>query len=162
MSIKEQVGEENWKYLFNAMSAASSFVSIASGGGTESIKELFSASKFTQELSQKEGGSGYGELVDEVLESMKNMAMKDAKEMAIKYESKTVEELRNELKILISNAVSASTGLPGEDGFKRWLFEISRKVAETKTGGFLGIGAKSVVDEQEQAAMDELAVLLGL
>ena len=41
MSIKEQVGEENWKYLFNAMSAASSFVSIASGGGTESIKELF-------------------------------------------------------------------------------------------------------------------------
>lgn len=162
MSIKDQIGSENWKLIFNSMTMASSFVSIASGGGMETLKELISATKFAQELSHKEDGSGYGELVDEILESMKDIGMKDAKDIAIKYESKTVDGLRDELKNLISQVVNAASGLPGEEGFRQWLFDLACRVAKTKTGGFLGIGGKSVVDEQEQIAMDELADLLNL
>ena len=39
---------------------------------------------------------------------------------------------------------------------------MARKVAETKTGGFLGMGGTSVIDEKEQAALDELAALMGI
>ena len=38
---------------------------------------------------------------------------------------------------------------------------MARQVAATKTGGFLSIGAKAVIDEQEQVALNELAVILG-
>ncbi len=162
MSIKNQVSPEDWKILFNAMSAASSYVSMASGRGLETIKEILSASKFASELVQKEGGSGYGELVDELLASMKGMSMDDAKEATIKYESKDIDGIRSELKQVVLRAAAIVANLPGGDGFKRWILDTAREVAETKTGGFLGIGAKSVIDGEEQTALNELAGLLGL
>lgn len=162
MSIKDQLGEQNWRVIFNAMSAASSYVSTASGGGMEAFKEIFSASKFAQELWQKEGGSGYGEIVDELLSDMKDMPMKQAKRMAIKFESKDVEGIRYELKQVVADAAASISGLPGEEGFKQWLLDMARRVAETRTGGFLGIGGKAVIDEQEEAAIGELADILGV
>lgn len=162
MSIKDQIGEENWKLLYTAMGAASSYVSTASGGGMEVFKEIFTAGKFAQELLKREGGSGYGEIVDELLSAMKDMPVKDAREMAVEFESKDVEGVRLELKQVVSDAAAAISGLPGEQGFKQWLLDMAQEIAETKTGGFLGIGGKSVIDEQEQAAIDELADIFGL
>ena len=162
MSIKSQVSPEDWKILFNAMSAASSYVSIASGKGLETLKELLSASKFAAELVKKESGSGYGELVDELLDNMKGMSLDDAKEATIIYESKDIDGIRAELKQIVLSAAAIVANLPGEDGFKKWIMDTAREVAETKTGGFLGIGAKSVVDSEEQVALNELAGLLGL
>lgn len=162
MSIKSQISPDQWKLLLNAPGAASTYVSTASGGGFEMIKEVITASKFAQELSEKSGGSGYGELVDELLAAMKTMTSKDAKEESIKYTSKDPAGIRAEAKQFVVDGIAAIAGMPGADGYKKWILDMARAVAETKTGGFLGIGAKAVIDEKEQAALDELAGVLGL
>jgi hypothetical protein len=45
-------------------------------------------------------------------------------------------------------------------GYRRSILDIGKAVVATKTGGFLGFGAKSVVDEQQQATLDKLAAML--
>ncbi len=159
MSIKEKVTAEQWKTLFNAPGAAASFVSTASGGALEMFQEIFSASKFFQSLSMKTEGSGYGTLVDELLAAMKTITLTDAKENSIQYQSKDMVSLRAEAKKIVSDGVAIATTLGEGDSYKRWIVDMARQVAETKTGGFLGFGGKSVIDEKEQAALDELAAL---
>lgn len=162
MSIEDQVSFEQWKALFNATSAASAYVSTASGGGFEIFKELFSASKFMMESIQNSSGSGYGELVDAFLKKMKGISPKDAKVYSEKYESRDLNGIRAEAKQAVADSAAIASALPGGDGFKRWVLDMARKVAETKTGGVLGMGGSSVVDEKEQAALDELAAIMGI
>lgn len=162
MSVKDQVSPEQWKLIFNAPVAASTYVSSASGGGLEMIKEVLTAGKFMQELAQKGSGSGYGELVDDLLAWMKGLSTQEAKEEAYQYAAKEPAAIRAEAKQLVADGVAAVSSLSGANGYKRWILDMAREVAETKTGGFLGIGSKSVIDEKEQAALDELAAMLGV
>lgn len=162
MTIKYQVGAEQWTTLINAPTAAATYVSTASGGGLEMIREILSASKFSAQLSSQEAGSGYGPLVDEVLAAMKGMSLDDARSNRIEYQSKDPAGIREELRSYVTNAVALANTLDGAEGYKRWIIDMAREVAETKTGGFLGIGAKSVIDEKEQAALDELRSLLAV
>lgn len=162
MSIKEQMSAEQWKLLFNAPSAASTYVSTASGGGLEMLSEAMTAGKFMQKLAKQATGSGYGAVVDELLGIMKTMSRKDAQAMALKVQSKDIAGVRAEVKQIVADAATAAGALPGGDGYKRWLVDMAREVALTKTGGFLGIGSKSVIDEKEQAALNELATMLGV
>jgi len=162
MSFKDKVTEEQWKALINAPSAAASYVATASGGGLEVIKEVFTAVKFVQESMTKAGGSGYGSLVDELLAAMKGMTAADARQDAAKFESRDVASIRAEAKQLVASGSAAADTQPEAEGYKRWLLDLARKVAETKTGGVLGFGGTSVIDEKEQAALDELKSLMGL
>ena len=161
MGIKDKVSSDQWKVLFNAPFAASTYVSSASGGGLDMIKEVITAGKFMQDLAGQSGGSAYGELVDDLLAAMKGMSPDDAKAEAYKYEGKDLESVRDEAKRVVEDGVALSASLPDGDGYKRWILDMATRVAETKTGGFLGIGAKAVIDEKEQAALDELAALIG-
>jgi len=161
MSIKDQVTPEQLKTLVSAPGAASTIVSMASGGAFETLKEVFSASKFAAELSGKAGGSGYGVVVDDLLELMKGMDLKDARENTVEFETKDRASVRDELKKIIADAAVIVSSVPGGDGFKRFLMDMARKTAEAKTGGFLGIGAKSVVDDAEQSVLKEIAAILG-
>ena len=161
MSVKDQVSLEQWKALFNATSAASAYVASASGGGLEMFKELFSASKFMAETIKKSSGSGYGELVDAFLERMKGMTPKDMKADAVRYESRDRDGIRAESKQVVVDGAAVAAALPGGDGFSRWILDMAREVAATKTGGILGIGGTAVIDDKEQAALDELAAMLG-
>lgn len=70
--------------------------------------------------------------------------------------------MRAEMKQVVADGAAAAATLLEGDGYKKWILFIARKVAETRTGGFLGIGAKSVVDEKEQAALNELAAMMGV
>ena len=162
MSVNDQVSPEQWRALFNATSAASAYVASASGGGLEMFKELFSASKFMVETLKKSSGSGYGELVDAFVERMKGMSPKDARADAAQYDSRDRDGIRAESKQIVADGFAIAETLPGGDGFKRWVLDMAREVAATKTGGVLGIGATSVIDEQEQAALDELTEMLGV
>jgi len=162
MSIKENLSPEQWKALFNAPTAAASYVASASGGGFEMIKELLSASKFIQEVSVQKGGSGYGKLVDDFIEAIKGMSPKEAMENSVKYKSKDPAGIRAEAKQVVADGVAIAATLTDGDGFKRWILDMARKVAETKTGGVLGIGGQAVIDEKEQAALDELASMMGV
>jgi hypothetical protein len=113
-----------------------------------------------QDLAGQSGGSGYGELVDDLLAAIKGMSQADAKAETHKYEGKDLESIRSEARQVVADGVAIAANLSGADGYKRWILDMARKVAETKTGGFLGIGAKAVIDEREQAALDDLADLI--
>lgn len=161
MTIKEQFTIDQWKTLVNAPGAASTFVSTASGGAFEVFSEVFTASKFSAELARKEGGSGYGMLVDEILDDMKDMTVEEAKEYAVKYQSRDPQGIRDEIKQYIADTVALARTLPDYEGYKRFILEMIVKVAETKTGGILGFGGSSVVDDKERSALEEIAAILG-
>ena len=91
---------------------------------------------------------------------MKSMTLDDAKANAHPYQAKDQIGLRAEAKQLVAEGFKVAANLPEPDGYKRWILDMARKVAETKTGGILGIGGKSVIDEKEQAALDELANIM--
>jgi hypothetical protein len=162
MGIREQLTPEQWKALVNTPGAAATFVATASGGGLEVFKEVFSASKFTAEIAGKSGGSDYGSLVDDLIAAMKGMTFEEAKANAIQYQSQNPADIRAEMKRLVAEGVAVIAGLPGADGFKKWLVDMAREVAGTKTGGVLGIGGQSIIDEQEQAAIAELTAMMDL
>jgi hypothetical protein len=162
MSIKDQLSPEQWKLLMNAPGAASAFVSTASGGIIDMVKETFTASKFIQDSVGQAGQSGYGAIVDEVLTAMKGMTFNDAKENTHPYQAKDQVGLRAEAKKLVADGFKVALSQPEGDGYKRWVLELARKVTETKTGGILGFGGESVIDEKEQAALDELAAIMGV
>jgi hypothetical protein len=160
MSIKDRLSPEQWKVVFSAPSAAATYVSTASGGGFEMIKEILTASKFMQDLIKRESSSGYGELVDDLLATIKGMSTDEVKGNAIRFEARDPIAARGEVKQVVADGFAAIAATPGAEGFKRWVLDMAREVAQTKSGGFLGIGARSVIDEQEQSALDELAAMM--
>lgn len=162
MNIKEQVSPEQWKTLLNGISAAATYVSTASGGGFEGLKEIFNAGKYAREAAVKESGSGYGALADDLLDEMQEMSFSDARQSAMEFESRDKAGMRAELKQAVAGAAAIAANQPDGAGYKRFLIDLARTAAETRSGGFLGFGAKSVIDPDEQAALDELAALLNV
>jgi len=162
MSSKHHISPEQWKALLNAPGATSAYVSSASGGALDKPKELATTSQFLEDLSSQAGGSGYGTLVDRLLSAMKGMSIEDKKKNTHQYQAKDKAGLRAEARQIVADAAAAAATQPEGDGFKRWLMELARQVAQTKTGGILGFGGRSVINKKEQAALDELASLLGM
>jgi hypothetical protein len=160
MGIKDQLTAEQFRAVYNGPFAAATYVATASGGGFEMVSELLSAGKFVGEQLKASGEAGYGELVDGLLADLRGMSKDEAKAMTIQYEGKDPVALRAQAKQAVADASASVASMAGADGYKKWLLDIARTVAAAKTGGFLGIGAKSVVDEQEQAALGELAAAL--
>jgi len=160
MGIKDQLTEEQFRALYNGPFAAATYVATASGGGFEMVSELLSASKFMGEQIKAGGESGYGELVAGLLEDLKGLSKDEAKTLTMKVEGKEPAAVRAQVKEAVLEAGATVAGMAGADGYKKWILDIARTVAATKTGGFLGIGAKSVIDEKEQAALDELVASL--
>lgn len=160
MGTKENLSTEQWQYFFNAPFAASTFVASASGGGLEMLGEIVNATKFMQRLAEQTSGSGYGELVDDLLSVFKGMTKAEAQDSVLQYQSKEPQALRAEAKQIVAKGATVAASLPGGDGYKRWILDLAREVAATKSGGFLGIGSKSVIDEKEEAALQELADMI--
>jgi hypothetical protein len=162
VGLKDQLTAEAFRVVYNAPLAAATYVSTASGGGFEMVSELLSAGKFISEQLKTGGETGYGELVDGLLADLRGMSKDEAKAETARYESKDPAAVRGQARQIVADAGTAVAGMPGADGFKLWVMDIAHTVAATKTGGFLGIGARSVVDAQEQAALDELAAALAV
>lgn len=161
MSLQEQLTADQLKVVVNAPLAAAAYVSTASGGAWEMIKEMTSVSKFLAQQVQTGASSEHGELVDEILGVLKGMSKDDAKAHAMPFEkSNDVSAMRAQLKQAVADSWAALSALPGADGFAQWILEVGRTAALTKTGGHFGIGNKSVIDPQEQAALDELAAVM--
>lgn len=160
MGVKDQLTAEQFKAIYNGPMAAAAYVSTASGGGFDMVSEMVSAGKFLSEQLKSGGESGYGELVDGLLTDLRGMSKEEAKAAAIKFEGKDPATVRGQAREIVADAGAAAAGMAGADGYKKWILDIAKTVAATKTGGFLGIGGKSEVDEHEQAALDELAAAL--
>lgn len=162
MGIKDQVTPEQWKALLNAPSYAAEYVATASGGGLDFIAEVFTSMKVVQDTAVRKDGSGFGKLVDEIMATMTEMSFSEAKNDTLKTESTDLDSMRAAAKQVVSDAAAAASTLDGGDGYKRWLLFVARKVAETRTGGVLGFGGTSVIDDKEEVALGELKTILNV
>jgi hypothetical protein len=162
MSLKEQVTPEQWKALFNTPSAASAYVSLSNGEGLKIFNEFFSAGKFIKNEARNFYSRGYGKMLDDFIATIKSMPLKEAMADAISYKSRDLASIRAEAKKILVEGAEAASSLPEGVGYKRWVFDLALNIAGTKTGGFFGIGGRSVIDSYEQAALDELREMLGV
>lgn len=160
MGLRAQVTPEQFKTIFNGPAAASQYVATASGGTLETIGEMMTAAKAMQ-AKLVEGTGSYGPLVAGIAEDVKALGLSDVDDITVKLQGSDMSSLRAAAKQLVADAAAAVAAMPGADGYKQWVLEVARAAAASKTGGFLGIGAKSVVDEKEEAALAELAALWG-
>jgi hypothetical protein len=160
MEMKNQISTEQLHGLLLAASAIVVFTSTASGGGIEMLKEMINAGKFMADTLKGRDGSRYGELVDALIEKMKESANLDTD--AAPFSAPDLQGMRAAAKQYTAEGVRIADSLPGGDGYKLWLMDMARQTALTKTGGLLGIGASAEIDRAEQDALDELAELLGM
>jgi hypothetical protein len=162
MSLKEQVTPEQWVALFNAPSAASAYVTLAKGKGLEIFNEFFSADKFIKNEARNFKDRGYGKMTEDFIAAIKSMSPKEAKADAISYESKDLVSIRAQAKKIVEEGAAAVSSLPEGDGYKQWIFDLALKIAEAKTGGFFGIGERSVIDRYKHSALNELEEILAI
>lgn len=159
VALRKQVTPEQFKTIFNGPVAAAQYVATASGGALELVREMFASANAMREQAI-ENASAYGPLVESIAEDMKEFSLSDAGDLSVRVEGRDIETVRAGSKQLVADAAAAVAAMPGADGYKRWVLDVARAAAAAKTGGFLGFGAKSVVDEQEEAALAELEALL--
>jgi hypothetical protein len=166
MSLKTDLTAEQFNAVINTVPAAAAYVGLASGGAFNFVREMLASGRFVEAATQADAQQGVGDhgpLVAEVLETLKTMTRDDAQALAQQFEQKAQGE-KADPRALAKQAVAAGwdavKARPGAQEFARWVLDGARAAALTSSGGFLGIGAKSEVDPQEQAALDELAAVL--
>jgi len=161
MRFKNKLSAEQWQAIYNGPFAVATFISLSSGNAMDFVAEMATVGKLMATAAAPGEPSGYGELVDAVLADMDSVKKEDAKG-GIHYGGKNKDEaaMRAEARQVVADAAATIDALPGADGYRRWLLDVARATALTKTGGFFGIGGKSEIDAKEQAAIDELAGIL--
>lgn len=161
MDIKEQLSPEQFKAVFNVPLAGATYVAASSGGGFDMVKELTNASKFMAAEAQKGAESGYGELTGSLLAAMTGMSKDDSKAMQIEYEkSQNPADMIKQIRQTVVDGWTVVAGLPGADGFAKFVIDVANTAALSKTGGHFGFGNKSEIDEKEQAALDDLTGIM--
>ena len=87
------------------------------------------------------------------------MSKDEMKANSIEYQNtKDMAAVREQTRQTVANAWAAVSALSGADGFAKWIVEIGRTAALTKTGGHFGIGNKSVIDDKEPVSYTHLDV----
>jgi hypothetical protein len=160
MDLRDELTPAQFKAVLNAPLAAGIYVGAVSGGPLSLFGDLMATAKHLDQAIKAEGDSGYGDLVDALLATMRGMTKEEIKAAAEWGEIKDPAALAAATKQTVTAAWAAVRDRPDADGYARWLLDFGRAAALTKSGGFLGIGGKSVIDEQEQAALDEIAAIM--
>jgi hypothetical protein len=162
MRFKNKLDAEQWQAICNGPFAVATFIGLASGNAMDLVAEMATVGKLMALSAAPGDPSGYGELVDAVMSEMDSVKKADAEGTTLHYGGKDKDDaaMRAQARQVIVEAAATIGGLPGADGYRRWLLDVARATALTKTGGFFGIGGKSEIDAKEQAALDELAGIL--
>ncbi|NTU85629.1 MAG: hypothetical protein HGA45_40890 [Chloroflexales bacterium] len=160
MATKDDFTPEEWTQLKAApLKAVMHIITASPSGPIGIVKEFFALATSVEELQKDEGaltllkelfaageGEAKAETKVEVSESDKDPAQRAA----------LLAGLKDTMALLEAKA--------GDDAaaVKQWVYGVAEKVAgAAKEGGFLGIGAKALSAE-EQTALDELKVALGV
>jgi hypothetical protein len=161
MAAKSDFTSEEWSLLCKSPMLAGLVVVAASPSGPIGVvKEMVAMGRLIAETKAKSGGNS---LVDAVVADVTTReGMEQAKPVEIKGMSAeqarthALEQLRK-AGALVDQKASADAA-----GFKQWLLEVSKGVAEaSKEGGFLGFGG-TLVSEEEKAALRDTASALGV
>ena len=161
MSVKEDYTHEEWKSILTAPYHASLLI-VVSDFNLSYFSELSammksvmasvegSKSEFIRQVAAEVTKKETQEIIKPELEKLKG--------------EKDPAALKGAMLDYVVSAVDAVSEKSEEDSqaFSQWLVYLAQKTADaSKEGGFLGIGAVRV-SEQEQASLDELAEKLGI
>jgi hypothetical protein len=170
MAFQERFTEEEQVLLSSLPTLIGSVMSLASGSGLGTVKELMSSAR-----SVMAGATDYqsNEIITGIVPAQSNLeeGMARAKELRVKlqeqlkaHEVDSREELRQYVLDTCKKAheLLASKATPSEaDEFKNWTLGIAENVAKAASeGGFMGFGGVQVSDGENQL-FKELAAALG-
>ncbi len=161
MAVKDSFSAEEWERIVGAPMLAGMAVTAADPGGLwGALKE--STASALEVLSAK--GSA-NPLIAEIAAAFETSEGRDMARGALKdrLRGKSPAEM-TEAAVAELGAVAALVAAKAPEsaaGFRDWLREIARKVAEAGTeGGFLGFGGEKV-SAAEKATLDRLSQVLG-
>ncbi len=158
MTTKAEFNAEEWSRVLLGPFVAGMTLLAAERGGT--LRESVEIAKVYAEEKQDPAAP---ELIRELVSDRPSV---DPERFAPQGgEKATPEDVRARGHEILRDALGVLEGKAEADeidAYKRFCLEIAQRVAErTKSGGVLGVGAKSVA-EAEQAALDALAAALGV
>jgi hypothetical protein len=157
MAAKADFTPEEWNTIQFAPVNTALVVSLASPSGPIGIvKEVYAAVSSVVEIEQDVSAS---QLLKDLAADIR--ARKEQPELP---RFSSVEEGKAHVTRLVREAVALLDSKAVEDApaVKQWLYGVAEKAARAaKEGGFLGFGGTEVT-EQEQAALAELAGILGV
>ena len=157
MATKADFTADEWQTLANAPLMTSLIVTAASLSGPIGVmRELFASAR---SIAEADRAADTNPLLKELIADMKARQVTPEKMQA-----HSAEELRSlalgearKIAALLDQKAAADA-----EPIKRWLYANAQSVAHAvKEGGFLGFGGVEV-SEQEQAALKELAGVLGI
>lgn len=159
MATRTDFTPEEWTQLKNApMNAAMYIVTASPSGPVGLVKELAAVATAVADL-QKDAGAP--PLLKELFPAGEGEEKAESKEVS---EGDKNPDQRTALLAGLKDTLAVLDARAGGDAaaIKQWIYGVAEKVAGTaKEGGFLGIGGKPLSAE-EQAALDELKVALGV
>jgi hypothetical protein len=157
MASKADFTPEEWQTIGLSPIITSMYISMADVSGPIGLmKEMFAA------VSSIVEGAKDANALQIVKDLAADMEAKAFKPELPKF--KTKEEALEFAKAELGKAITlVEAKTPGDGpGFRQWLYDVAKKAAEAgKEGGFLGFGG-TAVSEQEQAALGQLATVLGV
>lgn len=165
MSNKSSYQPAEWSQLLRSASLAGVAVTAAAPSGPIGlIQEMFAAGRVLADVKIK--GSD-DELITAIVADLATAEGRAAAKAGLEAEFRggAAGDIKAGAIAALKSAVAIveAKGSPGEAAaFRTWLMGVSQKVAEAaKEGGFLGFGGVKVSAE-EQAALDDIGVALGL
>jgi hypothetical protein len=160
MATKADFTPDEWKSISAAPFLAGLYISTADPSGLLGMaKEGMAAGRAISDS----GASATSEIVKSIVESLKASGFSGRPELP-DIPRRDPAAARAAIAEHLKKATATVTAkAPAEaEAFKTWLMAAARQTAEAaKEGGFLGIGG-TVVSDQEQAALKELASTLGV
>jgi hypothetical protein len=157
MATKADFTPEEWKAIANAPLSATLAISIADPSNPVGlIQESFAAGQSVLEAAKGADALGVIKSIAEDLQARSVKPELPHFENAEAAKSYVFGQLRQATAAVDAKAPAEAAG------YRQWLYDTAKRAAAAaKEGGFLGIGGVAV-SEQEQAALSELAELLGV
>jgi hypothetical protein len=150
MTRKAEFNAEEWQHVVEGPLSAALLVAAADRGGT--LRESLSLGRAYKHAREQSSGQ---ELLDDLIASPPQL---DPRSFGSPDElrDRVVQRLREAIGLVEQKAD------PGEvEAYKRFVMTLADTVAHAhREGGVLGIGGKEV-SESEQAALDEIAAVVG-
>jgi hypothetical protein len=191
MNVTDTVTPEEARLLYMAPLAAATYVSLASGGVIDFVKEMACAGRFVAEQTRP---GIYGELVDTLVSTYSAGGRAQASEIEQYYRSHNQTAIRVEARRIVVEAAAVLWRLAGAyragdnqagnnqagnkqarhgepalynaeciNGYRNWLMAAARTAALTDAPTFSAGAGRPEIDLHEQAAIEDLAgILLGL
>jgi hypothetical protein len=157
MSKRSDYTAEEWKTISAAPLLAGLLVSVSDMSGPVGIaKEAIAVVKGIAESAARTPNELIKTLAEEIRARGEKPAMPDLPADREGIRAAFIANCRRAATVVAQKSATEA------DEYKRWLVSLARKTAEaSKEGGFLGIGG-TVVSEEENSAVNELASALSV